>query len=257
MTWFAVFLLAIVEGFTEFLPVSSTGHMILAGSLWHLPQGEFLKSFEIIVQLGAILAVLSKYWKTLLDRRDYWPKIIAAFIPTMVLGLLFYKIIKTYFLGNVTLTLVGLFVGGVALIFIERAFNNRNDENRNIEELTLKQAAIIGVIQSLSMVPGVSRSASTIVGGMLFGLSRKAAVEFSFLLAMPVMAAATTLDILQSGFSYSSTELMQLGVGLLIAFIVARLSVDWLVSFVEKHSLSVFGWYRVVLVIVYLLFTSL
>lgn len=255
MSWLAVWILSVVEGLTEFLPVSSTGHMILAGQLWQLPQGEFMKSFEIIIQLGAILAVLSAYWRTLLKQKDYWTRIIAGFIPTMVIGLLFYKVVKYYFLGNVGLTLWGLGIGGILILVIEKWLKAQPIQNRTISSLTLIQAAVIGVFQGMAIIPGVSRSAATILPGLVMGMSRQAAVEFSFLLALPVMSAAAALDVYKSGFHFTSNEWFQLGMGLVIAFVVARLTVSFLIKFVAKHDLRIFGWYRVVLVAVYLLFT--
>ena len=252
MTWVGVGVLAIIEGLTEFLPISSTGHMILASNLLRLEQSEFLKSFEIIIQLGAILAILTKYWKLLWEKKEYWSKIAASFIPTMLIGFVFYKVIKTYFLSNVWITLVSLVVGGILIILIERWYAKKQDATITIETLSIKKAVYIGLIQGLSIIPGVSRAASTIMGGMILGMNRVSAVEYSFLLALPIMIAATGLDLIQTGYTFTQTEWIQLGVGFIIAFIVARLVVDWLVKFVQNHSLAFFGWYRLVLAALFL-----
>lgn len=251
MNWISVVILAIVEGLTEFLPVSSTGHMIIASNILRIPQTDFLSSFEIVVQLGAILAVLSIYGSLLWKRKEYWPLIIAAFVPTSVIGFLGYKMVKTVFLGNVTVTMIGLLVGGIFLLLSKRF----EQKTQSLDNLTIRQAIFIGLLQAMSIIPGVSRSASTIIGGEIVGLSRKAAVEFSFLLGMPVLAAASGYDLLKSGFVFTGVEWLQLGLGTVISFIVARLTVNWLVSFVERKSLTIFGWYRVGLAAVY--FTSL
>lgn len=247
MSWFNVFLLSIVEGFSEFLPISSTGHMIITGFFFDIPSTEFVKSFMIIVQLGAILSVLTKYWKVLIFKREYWPKLIASTIPTVIIGLLLYSVEKKYLLGNVLVTAAGLFFGGLGLIFIEKLSSFNRSGTKEIASLTTAQAALIGIAQSLAIIPGVSRSAATVVAGMFFGLDRKESVELSFLLALPIMAGATGLDLVKTGFNFSSLELMQLMLGMIVAFIVARLSVNWLVSFVESHSMAAFGWYRLVL----------
>lgn len=253
MSWFGVVLLALVEGITEFLPVSSTGHMILASSIWNIPQTDFVKSFEIIVQLGAILAVLATYWKVLWTRKDYWLKIIAALVPTLVIAFFLYPIEKKYLLGNVWYTVAGLLLGAIGIFVIEKQYSNK-PKNGSTDTLSLKQAGLIGIAQTLAIFPGVSRSAATVLTGMALGQSRESALQFSFLLALPVMAAATGLDVLKNGFSFSSTEWMQLGLGLLLAFTVALASVRWLIQFVQRKSLIPFAWYRIGIVI---LFTSL
>ncbi len=253
MSWFGVILLAVVEGITEFLPISSTGHMILAGSLWNMPQTEFMKSFEIIVQLGAIFAVLVTYWKTLWNRKDYWPKIIAALLPTLAIAYFLYPLEKQYLLSTVWYTVVGLLIGAIAIFIIERRYQ-KQPKTGSIESLTLQKSALIGVAQTVAIFPGISRSAATILTGMMLGQSRENALQFSFLLALPVMAAATGLDVLKNGFSFSAIEWMQLALGLVIAFVVALLSVKWLIRFVEQKSLIPFAWYRIIMVLV---FTSL
>lgn len=257
MDFLHAIILSIIEGLTEFLPISSTGHMILAADILKIPDTEFLKSFEVIIQLGAILAVVILYLKTLLTNKAVWLKLLIAFIPTGVVGLFLYKFIKGYLLGNTAVVLWSLFIGGIVLIVWEKFFQREISPNpslkkrgggvNGIESLSYKKALIIGLFQSLSVVPGVSRAAATIVGAVTVGLSRKEAVEFSFLLAVPTMAAATGLDLVKSSFSFSSTEWVLLAVGFAGAFVTALLAVKFFLRFVEYHTFVPFGVYRIIL----------
>jgi len=249
-----VLILSVVEGITEFLPISSTGHLVLASDVLKITQTDFVKSFEIIIQLGAILAVVVLYWKKLLSSKDLVLKIIVSFIPTAILGLVFYKIIKSFLLGNTMVTLWALFLGGIALIVIEKFYKEQPHHLENIEKLSYKNAILIGLAQSVSMIPGVSRAAATILGGLFVGLKRKAAVEFSFLLAIPTMAAATGLDLIKSEFSFTTSEWGLLAVGFVGAFITAILAVKYFLRFIEKHTFVAFGVYRIILAIVFFLF---
>ncbi len=235
--------LGVVEGITEFLPISSTGHLVLVSNLLLIPQTDFVKSFEIFIQLGAILAVVVLYWRDFVNTK-LWPKIFAGFIPTAVLGLIFYKFIKTFLLGNVMIVLGSLFMGGVILIFI----NKLKIQNQNID---LKKAFGIGLFQTISMIPGVSRSAATIIGGLLLGASKDEAVKFSFLLAVPTMAAATALDLLRSHFAFDNTEWMLLLIGFIVSFITAILAIKLFIKFLQNHSFKTFGVYRIILAVVY------
>lgn len=251
--------LSVVEGVTEFLPISSTGHMILVADLLKISETEFVKSFEIIIQLGAILAVGVLYIRLLLTNKALWTKLIAAFVPTGIVGLLLYKFIKNYLIGNTAVVLWSLFIGGIFLIVWEKFFQREISPNPSLlkrgtsqfENLSYRKAFIIGLFQSLSVVPGVSRAAGTIVGGMIVGLNRRAAVEFSFLLAVPTMAAATGLDLLKSGFSFNSNEWVLLGIGFAGAFITALITVKYFLKFVEKHTFVPFGVYRIVLALIF------
>lgn len=244
-------ILGIVEGLSEFLPISSTGHLILAGKLLGITSTDFVKSFEIFIQSGAILAVLAIYGRELLSKKSFLGKIFVAFLPTAVVGLLLYKFIKTYLLGNVTVTLWALALGGIILIVVELYFRKSNTQNRRSDVTTIsyRNAALIGLIQSISIVPGVSRSAASIIGGMLLGLDRKAAVEFSFLLAIPTLLAATGLDLVKTNFSFNSQEWMYLFAGLISSFVVALLTIKWLLSYVQKYSFIPFGIYRIIIAI--------
>jgi len=175
-------ILGIVEGITEFLPISSTGHLILASDLLKISQTNFVKDFEIIIQLGAILAVIVLYFKTFLKNGKVWKRILAGFIPTAIIGYLLYKVIRGFLLGNTAVTLWALLIGGIILILIELLHKEKDYHVENIESISIKNAFIIGVFQSLAVIPGVSRSAATIIGALLLGTKRKAAVEFLFYL---------------------------------------------------------------------------
>ncbi|MEI6690924.1 MAG: undecaprenyl-diphosphate phosphatase [bacterium] len=253
MHWFQAIILGMIEGITEFLPISSTGHMILAGKLMGIASSEFTKSFEVIIQLGAILAVVVIYIKRVWEMKVWWGRVVIAFVPTGVLGILLYKIVKTYFLGNDMLVTVSLIVGGVALIAIEKYLSKSKNIGKEIEVMEYPKLAIVGLAQSLSMIPGVSRSAATIFGGMGVGMSRRAAVEFSFLLAVPTMMAATGLDLVKMGTSFAKSEIQLLAIGFVVAFLTAWIVVKAFIKYVQHHSFEIFGWYRIAIGILYLL----
>lgn len=242
-------ILGLVEGITEFLPISSTGHLMIVGQILGLEQTEFLKSFDIVIQLGAILAVVVLYARTVFSSWEIVKKIIAAFIPTGILGLLFYKIIKTYLLGSNTVVLWSLLIGGIGLIVFELWHQKKGEGNIDLSKLTYKQAFIIGLFQSLAMIPGVSRAAATIIGGLIIGVARPAIVEFSFLLAVPTMAAATGLDLIKNFQSFSATQYDFLLVGFVTAFVFALLAIKFLLRFIKNHTFVPFGIYRIVIVI--------
>jgi len=254
MSLFHAIILSIIEGLTEFLPISSTGHMILVGQLLGIPQTEFVKSFEIIIQLGAICAVVVLYMKTLLQRISLWPKILAAFIPTAILGFIFYKIVKQYLLGNSMVTVLALGIGGVCFLFLEKMMREKTFTAKTLDEISYKQSIIIGLSQSVSMIPGVSRSAASIFGAMAGGVNRQTAVEFSFLLAIPTMVAATGLDLVKSGFSFSSNDYQLLGIGFIGAFITALVAVKAFLQFIKSNTFIPFAWYRIVLAILFFIF---
>jgi len=268
-------LLSVIEGVTEFLPISSTGHLLLATKFLNIPQTEFVKSFEIIIQLGAILAVLILYGDKLFtykkvkdvildDKYEFlrrfrinfkvWSRVLAAFVPTAVVGLLLYDFIKEVLFENILVVVGALLIGGILLIVLEKLFKEKDGAVDSLEKLSLKQSFLIGIAQSFSVVPGTSRAASTIIGGILVGAKRKVAVEFSFLLAIPTMMAATGLDLIKSDFSFSSQELMILAVGFIGSFITAMLVVKWFIKFVQTNNFFWFGVYRIVLAILFLIF---
>jgi undecaprenyl-diphosphatase len=242
-------IIGIVEGLTEFLPVSSTAHMILAQRAMGMADSEFLKSFDIIIQLGAILAVVALYWRKLLDIR-LLTKLAIAFVPTGIIGLTVYKTIKEHLLGNVPVVLAALVLGGIVLIIFDR--RPVAETETNFDEIDFKRAFAIGAFQAIAVVPGVSRSAATIVGGSLIGVGRRTIVEFSFLLAIPTMAAATLLDIIKSQSALAGNG-VPLAIGFVTAFITAIVAIKFFLAIIRKHAFSVFGIYRIVLAIAFYL----
>lgn len=248
MSYLHALILGIVEGLTEFLPVSSTAHLILAGHALGDLDDAFQKSFEIIIQLGAILAVVAIYWRRLLDVR-LLRTLVIAFIPTGVIGLTVYKAVKAYLLGNLAIVLTSLLVGGVVLILFDRRPHDP-DEIPALDRITTRQALLVGLFQSIAIIPGVSRSAATIVGGSLLGIPRRTIIEFSFLLAVPTMAAATGLDLLKN-YRALSGHFGVLAVGFVVSFITALLAIRSFLAFIRRRSFAAFGWYRVALALVY------
>lgn len=254
-------ILGLIEGITEFLPISSTGHMILASSALRITSTDFVKSFEIIIQLGAILAVLLLYWKKLLGNAKIFKRVAVAFIPTAIIGLVFYSFVKKYLLGNVSVVLWSLALGGALLIVFELLrrkdmpeLGDKGNGVRELEAITYKQALIIGVFQSVAIIPGVSRSAATIVGGLLLGISRRTIVEFSFMLAIPTMAAATGLDLIKGGHSFTAHETGLLVIGFVTAFVSAFFAVKFLLRFLKNHTFIPFGVYRIIIALAFLLY---
>jgi undecaprenyl-diphosphatase len=256
-------LIAVVEGITEFLPISSTGHMILVDEFLKLSENKtFTTAFEVIIQLGAIASVVVYFWKDLwpfgrtTDHRNatlsLWMKVLAAVIPAVVFGLLFDDAIEEH-LFNPLVVAITLLVYGVALIFLER-FNAKKTFHRidSVNLIPFGLAIAIGCFQCLAMIPGTSRSAATIIGAMLLGLSRGAAAEFSFFLAIPTMAGATLLTIVKNGLAFSSFEWMVIGIGFVVAFVVAFVVIRFFMDFIRKHDFSVFGYYRIVLALIIL-----
>lgn len=250
MDIFHAFILGVVEGLTEFLPVSSTGHLILASRLLHLPETEFLKTFEISIQLGAILAVVVLYWRLLFLNIEVMKRIAIAFLPTAIIGLVAYKSIKVL-LGSETVVLWTLLLGGIALIVFELWHKEKEDAFADVATLPYKTTFFIGLFQSIAMIPGVSRSGATILGGLFLGIRRKTIVEFSFLLAVPTMAAATGLDLLKNASAFSMDQFGVLSVGFVTAGIVAFLSIRFLLRFVQTHTFIPFGAYRIVLALLF------
>ncbi len=250
MTPSDAFLLGIVEGLTEFLPVSSTGHLILTAHILGVPQDEFTKSFEIAIQLGSILAVIFVFLERFIKDLETWKRIILAFLPTGAVGFLLYKLIKGYLIGNDLVVVINLFLGGIVLILADR-YCERFCYLRDIDELPLGKAVIIGLFQSLAVVPGVSRSGATIIGGMLMGLSRKSSAEFSFILAVPTMLSATAYDLFKTGPSFDQSQWSLLGIGFATAFITAFLTVKLFLKFLNSHGFTIFGIYRMAVAVLY------
>lgn len=257
-------IIAIVEGLTEFLPVSSTGHMIIAQSLLGVESTQFVRAFTVIIQFGAILSVICLYWKKFFyptaERSgvsywramyDFYARLVVGVLPAVVLGLAFNDFIESS-LGNVTLVAVMLIIGGVFMLFCDRIFNKGSEDTR----LTYRRAFTVGLIQCISMIPGVSRSMATIVGGMSQRLTRKAAAEFSFFLAVPTMFGATCLEtyklISHGGGSLltQGNNLEMLLLGLAVAFVVAILAIKFFINYVTKYGFAAFGWYRIIVGII-------
>jgi undecaprenyl-diphosphatase len=252
VTIFDSVILGIVEGLSEFLPVSSTGHLILASALLKIRQTEAHKVFEVTIQSGAILAVVYIYRKQLAARSDLLLKLCAAFVPTGVLGFLLYKMVKSFF--QPSLVSYTLIAGGIAFIIIERYVWGRPATVESLQDISYRKAITIGLIQSLSMVPGVSRSGATIMGGLLVGMERKDATEFSFLLAIPTMFAATAYDIYKNFGSFSLGDWQNILVGFVVSFIFAVIGIRWLLKFITTHTFIPFGIYRIVVGVLFLLF---
>lgn len=247
MTILHAIILGIVEGVTEFLPVSSTGHLILTANILGIAESDFLKSFEIAIQFGAILAVVVLYFKRLITDFKTWKKIIIAFIPTAIVGVLLYKIIKEFLFSSTAVIVWSLFLGGVALIVFELWQKGRQEVKEiEIHEISHAKAFLIGLVQSLAVIPGVSRSGATIVGGMLMGIHRRTIVEMSFLLAIPTMAAATGYDLVKSAHNFSFNEFYLLAIGFAVSFIVAMATVKWLMNFIKNNTFIFFGIYRII-----------
>lgn len=246
MTPVEALIIAIVEGLTEFLPVSSTGHMILASSCLGLEHDAFQKSFEISIQLGAILAIAWIYARRFLRSIELYKKLVVAFLPTAIVGLAAYGWIKQYLFSPMVVT-VSLIAGGIVLLFLDRRVVASRSSIEQLEHIPYRNAFGIGLVQGISVIPGVSRAAATIIGGVFNGLDRRQATEFSFLLAVPTMFAATGYDLLRTGMQFSRQELMLLALGLVASFVFAWIAVKLLLSFVERHGFAVFGWYRIAL----------
>jgi undecaprenyl-diphosphatase len=241
-------ILGIVEGLTEFLPVSSTAHLELANRVLNLAETEFTKSFDVIIQFGAILSVVVLYWNKFWNLEAF-KKLVVAFIPTGVIGLTLYKLIKGYLLGNMTVVLWTLLIGGMALLAFER-WKDHADTEVDFSEITYRKALLIGLFQCIAMIPGVSRSAATIVGGSLIGISKRTIVEFSFMLAVPTMLAASGLELLKS-HSALSGHFGVLAIGFVVSFVTAIIAIKSFLGFVKKYDFKAFGWYRIVLAIVF------
>lgn len=246
MTIFEAVVIAIVEGITEFLPISSTGHMIITEALMGMNIDEFTKAFTVNIQFGAILSVVVLYWKRFLQSWTFYQKLIVAFLPAAVIGFLANDIIDSL-LENVMVVAITMLVGGILLLFVDKWFNKENPD----QEVTYPKALKIGFWQCIAMIPGVSRSAASIIGGMQQKLSRTNAAEFSFFLAVPTMAAASGYKLLKiilepNGVSMLRDNLTTLLIGNAVAFIVAMIAIKTFITFLQKNGFKVFGWYRIV-----------
>jgi undecaprenyl-diphosphatase len=254
MNTFQAIVLAIIEGITEFLPVSSTGHMIIASSFFGIAHEDFTKLFTIVIQLGAILSVVVLYFKRFFQTLDFYFKLLVAFIPAVVLGLLLSDFIDGLLENPVTVA-ISLLIGGLILLKVDEWFNNPNTSESS-QEITYLQAFKIGLFQCIAMIPGVSRSGASIVGGMSQKLSRTTAAEFSFFLAVPTMLGATVkkcYDYYKAGFELSHDQINMLVIGNVVAFIVALLAIKTFIGFLTKNGFKVFGYYRIIAGIILLI----
>ncbi len=245
-------IIAIIEGLTEFLPISSTGHMIIAEKLMGIPGTEFTRLFTVAIQFGAILAVVILYWKKFFDfkRINFYIKLIVAVMPALFFGFLLSDKIDELLESPLTVAITML-LGGIILLFIDNLFKNPVIEVE--EEITYPKAFIIGMWQTIAMIPGVSRSAASIIGGMQNKLTRKLAAEFSFFLAVPTMAAATGYKMLKGYKTFTSEDVKILAIGNLVAFIVAVLAIKFFIGFLQKHGFKLFGYYRIIAGVILLL----
>ncbi len=252
MTILETLILSVVEGLTEFLPVSSTGHLILSSYLLKLEQSDFLKSFEIIIQLGAISSVVVVYFKRFLLKSEAIKRIIFASIPTAIVGFPLYGFIKNNLLSNYNVVLWALLLGGIALIAFELWYKGKEKtEEKNVLTLSYSHCFLIGLFQSVAIIPGVSRTGATILGGLSLGIPRKTIVEFSFLLAIPTMAGATGLDLIKNASLFSYDQFGILLIGFVVSFATALFAIKFMLAFVQKHTFVSFGIYRIILAIVF------
>ncbi len=246
MTIFQAIILAIIEGLTEFLPVSSTGHMILGSSLMGIESNKFVKLFTVAIQLGAILSVIVLYFKRFFQSLDFYFKLFVAFIPAVIFGLLLSSKIDQLLESPLGVA-IALLIGGVILLFVDKWFKDGTIDNTN--DIGYGTALKIGLFQCLSMIPGTSRSAATIVGGMAQKLTRKAAAEFSFFLAVPTMFGATAkklYDFYKEGYVISPEEVKLLVIGNVVAFVIAMLAIRYFITFLQTQGFRLFGWYRII-----------
>ncbi len=252
MTALEAVILAIIEGITEYLPISSTGHMIIASSMMGIASNDFVKMFTVAIQFGAILSVIVLYWRKFIQSFDFYLKLLVAFIPAAVFGKLFDDQIDAL-LENAIAVALTLLIGGIILLFIDQWLNDEKDSN---DEMTYAKALKIGFFQVIAMLPGVSRSAATIIGGLTQKLSRKAAAEFSFFLAVPTMLAATVYKMykyIDQGNTFGEEQITLLAIGNVVAFIVAMLAIKGFIAYLTKHGFRIFGWYRIVLALIILI----
>lgn len=272
-------ILGIVEGLSEFLPISSTAHLVATTALLKIEGTEFVKSFLISIQLGAILSVAVLYFKKIIKQPKLILKIIAAFIPTAIIGLLAYQFIKDILLENLLVIAFALIAGGLVMIILEKDFAEKerkkhiaklledkknkidevveSEENEDEINISYKKAVLIGVSQALAVIPGVSRSAATIMGGLSLKIKRKEIVEFSFLLALPTMLAATLLDIYKSPPTLNQNEIVVWLVGFLVSFITAIIAIKFFLKFIKNNNFIPFGWYRIVIGLIILISLAL
>jgi undecaprenyl-diphosphatase len=245
-------ILGIIEGFTEFLPISSTGHMIVASKFLGLPQSSNIKAFEVIIQLAAILAVVFVYKEKFSFKKiELWKRLIVAYLPLAIVGFIFRHQIKALF--SVQIVAIMFIVGGIIFLIVEKLYKEKEHTTKSVENVTYKQSLWIGIAQVFALIPGTSRAGSTIIGGLLVGLNRKISAEFSFLLAFPVMLTVSGYDLLKHYHEFSSQNILTLGIGFLVSFIVAFITIKLFLSFLDKFTFVSFGVYRILFGVLLLL----
>ncbi|MGI6374346.1 MAG: undecaprenyl-diphosphate phosphatase [Patescibacteria group bacterium] len=256
MTIIQSLILGLIEGLTEFLPISSTAHLILGAKALRLPDDNFLNTFIISIQVGAILAVLILYWRRVIGNFKIIKKIITAFIPTALIGFIFYKIIKTILMDSLLVIAVSLIVGGLLIFYFEKMASRKylkteeGPESQladSLETISYPQAFILGLVQALAVIPGVSRSGATIIGGLAQGIKRQTVVEFSFLLAIPTILAATVYDLYKNPEVLSGFNLPLWLIGFIVAFITALLGIKFFLKYIKQNDFKIFAWYRLIL----------
>ena len=264
--WLIAVVMGIVEGVTEFLPISSTGHLIVVGELIGLPP-ELENTFEIVIQIGAVLAVVGFYWADLFHQlktvrtdqnvQRLWLGVIIAFIPAAVIGLLLKDIITRLLFSPIPIG-IALIAGGIVFIVIERmGLADKGDEAIELEQVTIRQALTIGLFQTLALIPGMSRSGASIVGGLFAGLNRKVATQFSFYLAIPTLGAATLYELVQNLSILSADNISTVFIGIVVSGVVAWLSIGWLLRYISSNTFTMFGYYRIIAGMLIILFFSL
>ena len=252
MTFIQSIILGVIEGFTEFLPISSTAHLILTSRILGLETDNFLKSFEVVIQLGAIASVVVLYFKTFLKNWVVNGKIIMAFIPTAIVGALLYGFIRDRLFSSPLVSVYSLIIGGAFIIIFEFLHKEKPSYSTNLSEISYKKSFLIGCAQSLAVIPGVSRAAATILGGLALGVSRKTIVEFSFLLAVPTMLAATGLDLVKNYTLFSMADWRSLVVGFITSFVVAMFGIRFLLHYIQTKKFTPFGVYRIIIGLLFL-----
>lgn len=255
MTLLQAIILAVIEGVTEFLPVSSTGHMIIGSALMGIASHPFVKVFTVAIQFGTILSVVVLYWRRFFQNFSFYVRLLVAFIPAIVFGLVLKKQIDAL-LENIVIVALALIAGGIVFLFLDGYFEKRGKQNTSSDDISLPSAFKIGLFQVVSMIPGVSRSAATIIGGLTQGLSPTTAAEFSFFLAVPTMFAATCKSLWDyakvEGVSFSYHELILLAAGNIVGFVVAMVAIKAFIAFLTRHGFKVFGYYRIVIGVIIL-----
>ncbi|MFM6927960.1 MAG: undecaprenyl-diphosphate phosphatase [Bdellovibrio sp.] len=251
MTYLHSIILGIVEGLTEFLPISSTGHMIITSSVMGIEDNSFTKAFEVIIQFGAILSVLVLYWKRFLPNWNFYKKLFVAFLPTAIIGFILKDVVENL-LGNVQVVAWSLILGGLVLVWSDKAFAHLTSVGRKTSDLSYLDSVKLGLFQAIAMIPGVSRSGATIMGGLTLGLNKREAAEFSFFLAVPTMAAATLYKLLKIYKTIQPEQINVLMVGLVVSFIVAMIAIKGFMGIVTRYGFRGFGYYRIVLGVVIL-----